>query len=79
MKIKLIACTLINTWLSSVNIFGENQFYKIKKVKHLFQLICVSKRLNIQVSELLQVLAEAAIKKWKMWKISVLVILKQNK
>ena len=48
-------------------------------MKHLFQLICASNRLNIQVSELLQVLAEAAIKKWKTWKISVLVILKQNK
>ena len=30
----------INMWLSSLNIFEENQFYKIKKEKHLTHLIC---------------------------------------
>ena len=30
----------INMWLSSLNIFEENQFYKIKKEKHLTYLIC---------------------------------------
>ena len=30
----------MNKWLSSLNIFEENQFYEIKKEKHLTQLIC---------------------------------------
>ena len=27
-------------WLSSLNVFEENQFYDIKEEKHLTQLIC---------------------------------------
>ena len=30
----------INMWLSSLNIFKENQFHEIKKKKQLTQLIC---------------------------------------
>ena len=30
----------INMWLSSLNIFEENQFYEIKKEKDLTQLVC---------------------------------------
>ena len=30
-------------WLSSLNIFEENQFYEIKKKKHLPELICIRK------------------------------------
>ena len=66
-------------WLSSLNIFEGNQFLWDKKEKHWTQLICIrrwkwvrinsknekhfSKRLNIQVCELLQVLTEADIVK----------------
>ena len=40
MKFNLIAFTLTCGWLSSLNIFEENQSYEIKKGKHLTQLIC---------------------------------------
>ena len=29
-----------NMWLSSLNVFEENEVYEVKKVKHLTQLFC---------------------------------------
>ena len=69
-------------WLSSLNIYEENHFCEIKK-KNTWNIKNenhFSRRLNVQVCELLQVLTEVdIIKKWVLWITSALGIVKHNK